>query len=88
MFIPCPFCGDREISEFICRGSALPKRPDAQNRDCISQFHDYYYLRSNPAGSVREHWYHGAGCRNWLDVWRDTRSHEFLEVSLSIERPQ
>jgi len=88
MFISCPFCGDREISEFICRGSALPKRPDALDGGAISQYHDYYYLKSNPAGLVQEHWYHGAGCRTWLNVRRDTRSHEVLEVSLSIAKPE
>ena len=35
---------------------------------------DYVYLRDNPAGAHRELWYHGAGCRAWLVVTRDTRT--------------
>jgi heterotetrameric sarcosine oxidase delta subunit len=80
MFLPCPFCGEREISEFDCRGEALPQRPDPTEPDALSRFHDYYYLRSNPAGLVREHWYHTAGCLNWLEVRRDTRTHVILDV--------
>ncbi len=37
---------------------------------------DYVYLRDNPAGAHRELWYHGAGCRSWLVVARDTRTHQ------------
>ena len=41
-----------------------------------SAFTDYVYLRDNPAGSFREYWYHAQGCRRWLIVERDTRTHE------------
>ena len=37
--------------------------------------HDYVYLRDNPAGPHRELWYHAGGCRAWLIVGRDTRTH-------------
>jgi len=60
MRIACPFCGDREISEFVCRGEIAGD----------------LYLRANPAGLLSEHWYHSEGCRNWLIVTRDTRTHE------------
>jgi methylglutamate dehydrogenase subunit B len=33
------------------------------------------YLRDNPAGVNRELWQHVRGCRRWLVVTRDTRSH-------------
>jgi sarcosine oxidase subunit delta len=83
MFVPCPFCGEREIAEFICRGEALSARPDPNAAEAISSFHDYYYLRSNPAGETREHWYHAAGCQTWLEVLRDTRTHRILDASLA-----
>jgi sarcosine oxidase subunit delta len=83
MFLPCPFCGDRDIAEFICRGQVLPARPDPTAEHAATLFHDYYYLRSNPAGPVREHWYHSAGCLQWLEVLRDTRTHEVLNAVLS-----
>ena len=77
MRIPCPFCGDRDSQEFVYRGDASPRRPGDE-----AGFHDYVYLRDNPAGLQNELWYHSAGCRSWLDVTRDTRTHEIASVSL------
>lgn len=83
MRIPCPFCGERDAQEFVYRGDASPKRPD---RDaCEDAFVDYVYLRDNPAGLVAEHWYHAQGCRNWLVVMRDTRSHIISGAALARE---
>ncbi len=70
MRLPCPFCGDRDAQEFVYRGDASLARPSYD-----SDFHDYVYLRDNPAGVITEHWYHAQGCRQWLVVTRDTRSH-------------
>jgi heterotetrameric sarcosine oxidase delta subunit len=80
MRIPCPFCGDRDAAEFVYRGDASPVRP-AEDEG----FYDYVYLRENPAGPLREHWYHAQGCRNWLMVVRDTRSHEIFGAVLARE---
>ncbi len=44
------------------------------------RWHAYVYLRDNPAGPHRELWQHVAGCRAWLVVTRDTRTHEVLRV--------
>jgi methylglutamate dehydrogenase subunit B len=74
--IPCPFCGERDASEFSYRGDAAPTRPNADEA-----FHDYVYLRDNPAGRHEELWYHASGCRLWLRVTRDTRTHEVLAVA-------
>lgn len=70
MRIPCPYCGDRNAQEFVYRGDATARRPDADKG-----IYDYVYLRENPAGRMREHWYHAQGCRNWIVVTRDTRTH-------------
>jgi len=78
MRIPCPFCGDRDALEFIYRGDAAPERPE---RD--EGMFDYVYIRSNPAGPMREHWYHAQGCRNWLVVERDTRTHQVFGARLA-----
>ncbi len=78
MRIPCPFCGDRDASEFVYRGDASPKRPTTPE-----DMFDYVYLRDNPAGRMREHWYHAQGCRNWLTVERDTVSHEIFGAVLA-----
>ena len=78
MRIDCPFCGPRDLSEFTYRGDAAPGRPEPAAGE-EAQF-DYVYLRDNPAGPHREHWYHASGCRIWLTVSRDTRTHEILSV--------
>ena len=72
MRIPCPICGARDRREFYYRGAAL-ERPDRQAGD--DAWADYVHLRDNPAGEIRELWYHGGGCGAWLVVTRDTVSH-------------
>jgi methylglutamate dehydrogenase subunit B len=83
MRIPCPYCGDRDIREFVYRGDASPKRPadDAGESDFVQ----YVYWRDNPAGAIREHWYHVSGCRSWIVVERDTRTHEIRGAALATE---
>ena len=67
MRIPCPYCGERDVHEFVYRGDAAPVRPASDEG-----FYDYVYLRDNVAGAMREHWYHAQGCRNWIEVTRNT----------------
>src|ERR1700722_13688743 len=73
MRIPCPHCGERGSEEFSYLGAADPQRPAADAP--LSAWHDYVYLRDNPAGMHREFWQHVHGCRRWLIVTRDTRTH-------------
>ncbi|GEP10345.1 sarcosine oxidase subunit delta [Methylobacterium gnaphalii] len=80
MRIRCPHCGERDNGEFSYLGDATVVRPDGMNASAEAM-HDYVYLRDNPAGLHRELWYHGAGCRSWLVVTRDTRTHEIRDVS-------
>lgn len=81
MMIPCPHCGNRDSGEFHVRGEAAIRRPDyAEGQDA---FAEYVYGRTNPAGPQKEHWYHAAGCRNWLVVERDTRDHAVLSVTFA-----
>jgi sarcosine oxidase subunit delta len=80
MRLPCPFCGDRDAQEFVYRGDAGPRRPESEDG-----FHAYVHLRDNPAGPLRELWYHAQGCRNWIVVTRDTRSHAILGAELASE---
>ena len=84
MIILCPHCGSRDTSEFFFRGEARPQRP--QYEDGTDAFVDHVYERVNNAGAQVEHWYHAAGCRNWLLVERDTRTHAFLSVTLASEQ--
>ncbi|PZO80035.1 MAG: sarcosine oxidase subunit delta [Mesorhizobium amorphae] len=86
MRIPCPFCGERESSEFTYLGDASPRRPTyaAESAELPAgteaAFFDYVYLRDNVAGPMHELWYHGGGCRSWLVAHRNTVTHEILSV--------
>jgi sarcosine oxidase subunit delta len=82
MRIECPFCGRRDSSEFAYLGADLA-RPDPQHPTAAAQFYEFVYLRDNPAGLHDELWYHAGGCRGWLRVKRDTRTHEIFETSLA-----
>jgi sarcosine oxidase subunit delta len=81
MRIPCPHCGPRGHDEFVHHGDAAPRRPQDDAPDAA--FHDYVYLRDNPAGPYRELWFHAAGCHSWLVVERDTRTHEIRSVNFA-----
>ncbi len=82
MRIPCPYCGERSNDEFTVLGDAdaLLNRPTDMSS---AAFDTYVHARNNPAGPHRELWYHQAGCRQWLVVNRDTRSHALLGVELA-----
>jgi heterotetrameric sarcosine oxidase delta subunit len=82
MRIPCPFCGERDLSEFAYHGDAHCKRPDPDAADAPALFFDAFYLRDNPSGPHQELWYH-SGCRSWLRVERNTRTHEVLIAELA-----
>ena len=78
MRITCPHCGERGSEEFSYLGDAGRTPPAA---DASAQaWAEHVYLRDNVAGPHREFWYHAAGCRTWLRVTRDTRTHELLDV--------
>ncbi len=81
MRIHCPFCGERDSSEFSYLGDAGRTRPQA-GADAHA-FFEAVYVRDNPAGRHRDLWYHGLGCRSWLRVTRDTRTHEIFAVELA-----
>ncbi len=63
------------------------KRPDPDAPDAHAAFFDYVYLRDNPAGPLAELWYHRAGCRSWLVVERDTRTHAIASAALAADAP-
>jgi sarcosine oxidase subunit delta len=86
MIINHPLLGPRDAQEFTYLGDAsLINRPDWQAEDAAQAFHDYLYLRDNPAGEHRELWYHEQGDRSWLVVTRNTLTHEILKVELARE---
>jgi heterotetrameric sarcosine oxidase delta subunit len=82
MRIPCPYCGERDLSEFVYIGDAAYRRPKA-SADGGEDFYDAVYLRDNPAGPHQEWWYHIHGCRSVLAVTRNTRNHQILGADLA-----
>jgi sarcosine oxidase subunit delta len=58
-------------------------RPDWQSASAADAFHEYQYLRDNPAGEHRELWFHEHGDRSWLVVTRDTLTHQIKRVDLA-----
>ena len=68
MIINHPLLGPRDAAEFVYKGDAsLINRPDGMAAT-DEEMHDYAYLRDNPAGEMRELWYHEQGDRSWLPV--------------------
>jgi heterotetrameric sarcosine oxidase delta subunit len=88
MRIRCPFCGERDLSEYTYLGAAGVPRPDPAASDAARRFFEAVYLRENPAGTHVELWLHAFGCRSWLRVTRDTRNHEILETALAAGVPR
>ena len=86
MRIHCPFCGERDLGEFSYLGDAQA-RPDPSAPEAARLFFEAVYLRDNPAGPHEELWYHAQGCRGWLRVTRDTRTHAMISSGFASERP-
>jgi heterotetrameric sarcosine oxidase delta subunit len=78
LLIPCPWCGDRDETEFGYGGQAhvpYPGDPDALSD---AEWGAYLFVRDNPKGPFAERWVHSAGCRRWFNVERDTATHRVI----------
>jgi len=76
--INCPFCGERDHSEFGYGGDGSIEYPalDAP----AEAWHDAVFLRENIRGRQMETWQHVNGCRQWLLIERDTVTHEIHSI--------
>ena len=76
--IPCPFCGERDHSEFSYGGDGSIVYPalDAP----VEQWVEAVFQRENIRGVQTESWQHVSGCRQWLLIERDTMTHEIHSV--------
>ncbi len=83
LLIPCPFCGARDETEFVYGGDAGVERPRNPETATDEAWTDYLCFRDNPQGLHRELWFHRDGCRRWITIERDTRTHELGAVRLS-----
>ena len=73
--IECPWCGERDETEFNCVGEAHIARPLETQEMNDHEWADYLFMRSNPKGLHREQWLHAAGCRRYFNAERDTVSY-------------
>ncbi len=86
MLINHPLLGPRDISEFTILGDAsLIERPDQKIKSTGTAFHEYLYLRDNPAGEHQELWFHEQGDQSWLVVSRNTLTHDITKVELAVD---
>jgi heterotetrameric sarcosine oxidase delta subunit len=69
LLLPCPHCGERPLEEFLY--GEIPRVPDAIE-DADARDVDRAFMHDNREGPVEERWFHAAGCRRWLTLWRDT----------------
>lgn len=83
LLIPCPFCGDRDETEFAYGGDAQIERPADPGAATDEAWTDYLSFHDNPKGPHKEYWFHRDGCRRWLTVERDTHTHELRAARLS-----
>jgi sarcosine oxidase subunit delta len=69
--ITCPWCGERDYTEFRYGSDASKPRP-AHGTGDLKAWHDHVFLFDNPKGRTLEYWQHVLGCRQWLVLERDT----------------
>jgi sarcosine oxidase, subunit delta len=80
LLIPCPWCGEREETEFRCGGEAHIARPRQPQALSDGEWADYLFMRTNPKGVHFERWRHLHGCGRWFNLARDTVSEGILAV--------
>lgn len=81
--INCPFCGERDHTEFSYGGDASIVYPELDAP--VEEWHEAIFMRENIRGMQSETWHHAYGCRMWLVVERDTMTHEIKSVRLAHE---
>ncbi len=87
--IHCPWCGERDQTEFSCHGEAHIARPIRPHELTEDEWGDYVFFRTNPKGVHYERWVHSHGCRRWLNAIRHTATDHFYATYKHGEpRPQ
>ena len=73
----CPFCGQRDETEFAFGAEAGTVRPEPAADVPATDWGDYLYFGDNPKGPAREIWLH-LTCGEFFAMERDTVSHAVL----------
>ena len=71
--ITCPFCGPRQMEEYV-----FHKTTPGIAQNAIARV----YERNSRERDSTEYWQHTRGCRAWLFVRRDPSSGQMLEVRM------
>lgn len=77
LLIDCPHCGERAQAEFAYERTLDSVVTPAMSRDEAVR---RLYARANPRGEDEELWRHSFGCRQWLVLRRDRRTHAIISV--------
>ena len=78
--IKCPYCGERDQTEFSCHGESHIVRPENPNEVSDKEWGEYLFFRSNPKGMHYERWTHDHGCRQWFNVQRHTVTDKIIQT--------
>ena len=76
--IKCPYCGERDHSEFTYGGDASIQYPSLDGTE--KEWVEAIFFRKNIFGRQLETWHHANGCLMWLEVERSTKTHEIFSV--------
>ena len=87
--LECPWCGERDETEFHCGGQSHISRPGPSAEVSNGDWGDYLYVRDNPKGWHFERWCHVAGCGQWFNVARHAVTHEIAgSYKMGEPRPE
>ena len=78
--IKCPYCGERDQTEFSCHGESHIARPENPNEVSDKEWGEYLFFRSNRKGMHYERWTHDHGCRQWFNVQRHTVTDKIIQT--------
>ena len=87
LLIKCPWCGDREETEFHYGGEAHIERPVEPDKLDDTLWADYLFATANTKGLFLERWVHESGCRRWFNMSRNTATNEVLGTYKMGEKP-
>jgi len=87
LLIPCPYCGERDETEFSYGGEAHIARPKDPEKLSDAEWADYVFMRPNSKGVLLERWVHSHGCRRWFNLARDTVTYQIHAVYKMGEKP-
>ena len=80
LLIKCPWCGERDETDFSYGGEARITRPPDPFALSDAEWADYLFMRGNPRGAHNELWNHSQGCRRWFEVERDTVTYKIAST--------